>query len=157
MKFLKSEETMSPSSAEDQKDHISSLPGEVIEETFLRLSMEDAARTSCLSKTWKQCWDSFPYYLHFDQNPSSGLAPYQQFKSYMDRKLWTYMLKQLSILKFRLCMSTVKEESARDINRWISRVIEKGVKEIDFQLNLPCLYTLPQKPRETNCIEVERH
>ncbi|KAL5176323.1 F-box/LRR-repeat protein 13 [Glycine soja] len=119
-----------------KKDYISTLTEHIIHEILSRLTMPDVARISCLSKTWKNFYVSFPC-LNIEQQYFDHLS-YDSFKNFMYHKVRSMSIKEESLVihKFKLCMhyKYVREAKEEIVN--CTRLISKmsTIKEFDFQI-----------------------
>ncbi|KAK9282562.1 hypothetical protein L1049_005483 [Liquidambar formosana] len=144
----------------DAMDRISQLPEPIIHHILSFLHTEDAARTSILSKKWKQMWESFPI-LDFDQRyfqvqdgeqhgsskeKIQEIQNNKKFRNFVDYCLQSRLEQKFSIQKFRLYIASFDSELAPHMNRWISFANENNVKELDLHVQVKKYrrYSLPQ-------------
>ncbi|GER45020.1 F-box family protein [Striga asiatica] len=128
-------------------DRISELPEPIIHLifTFLKCS-KDVARTSILSKKWKNTFNS---YLSFDfdqrwcrapkavgkHNKKARKLQKEKFKCYVNRSIATRLEPVPSIDKFRLYVNNMDIRLRECMEKWICDAVDKNVKELDIQLN----------------------
>lgn len=129
------------------EDRISELPPNVQETILCLLPIEDAVRTSVLSKKWRNCWTMMPqlifdYYFvnrimdKLGQDCGDELMAYK-FVSAINKSL---LLHKGPIIKFSLTIPPHKcnAEIVHDyINQWIPLLSTKGIKQLvvrDFKL-----------------------
>ncbi|TKY64405.1 F-box/LRR-repeat protein 13 [Spatholobus suberectus] len=119
-----------------KKDRISSLPEHIIHEILSRLTMLDVARTSCLSKAWKNFCVSLPY-LNIDQKDFNHL-PCDRFKNFMYHKVRSMSIieERLVMHKFKLHMHNKYASEATEEIENCTRLVSKtnSIKEFDFQI-----------------------
>lgn len=124
-----------------KEDRISELPRNILESILCLLPIEDAVRTSVLSKKWRHCWTLMPH-LIFDYNfvnrimdklgQGSGdeeLMAYK-FVSVINRSI---LLHKGPIIRFSLTVPSRKcnAQIVHDyINQWISLLSIKGIKQL---------------------------
>ncbi|KAH9666168.1 putative F-box/LRR-repeat protein [Citrus sinensis] len=149
-------------------DCISDLPIFIIHHIMSFLSAKEAARTSILSKRWRQFQSSFPIF-DFIQHNFRGLedtSPYtliflrenrkfrrslKRFIRVVDRSLSRFCKLNLSMQELRICISVIDlQRSPPLFDKWIRLALENGLKDLDFEIisdeenNEVFTYTLPQ-------------
>ncbi|KAJ1390964.1 Leucine-rich repeat domain superfamily [Sesbania bispinosa] len=118
---------------EPTKDCISQLPLEVIHEILLLLTMQDVARSSCVSKAWKDFCASLPCV-----NIDSRSLSYDMLKDVIKEKVRSMSIhkEHLVIQKLSLHLDynfvQLAEEDLESCIRLISET--RTIKEIDFQI-----------------------
>ncbi|XP_059457266.1 putative F-box/FBD/LRR-repeat protein At1g78840 isoform X2 [Corylus avellana] len=136
----------------ESMDQISQLPGHIIHYILSLLhNAKDAARTSILSKRWRDIWTSLSI-LKFDQRKIQEQEGYldtrnkeKAFKDFVDNSLKSHLQRKLSIHKLVLYITSCDLELARNLDRWINVAIENNMKELDLHVVGKVLfYSLPQ-------------
>ncbi|CAA0816109.1 Unknown protein [Striga hermonthica] len=128
-------------------DRISELPEPIIHHIFTCLKCsKDVARTSILSKKWR---NTFSSYLNFDFDERWFRAPKavgkrtrkarelqkEKFKCYVNRSIATRLEPVPSIDKFRLYVNNMDIRLKECMEKWVCDAVDKNVKELDIQLN----------------------
>ncbi|GJS79827.1 F-box/FBD/LRR-repeat protein-like protein [Tanacetum coccineum] len=120
-----------------QKDVISTMPEEVITNILHCLPLQDAVKTSILSKDWKFKWTMITqlvfdknFYDYLDQNTDN---------EYFYPKIISRLLFLLNgaITKFFLYLPYCNEVDVEDINCWIIYLSKKGIKEFKGSILTP--------------------
>ncbi|KDP40815.1 hypothetical protein JCGZ_24814 [Jatropha curcas] len=137
-------------------DLISQLPEHIIHHilSFLHCK-KDAARTSILSKRWRDVWFSY-FILDFDerkfQNQDWKLHFYSNrlyrkikkkndmevkrksevFRNFVDKTLQSHNEKKSVIRKFMLHLTSYDLELADHVDRWIDYAIKSNIQELDI-------------------------
>ncbi|CAI0392047.1 unnamed protein product [Linum tenue] len=138
-------------------DLISQLPDHIIHQilSFLRCK-KDVARTSVLSKRWKDIWASF-LILDFDQRNFQMMSSRKEtgsaeaetkkkkeiFRSFVSNTLQSRIEQGSSIRKISFRLTSFDGDMATDINKWIKSATQSNTQELD--LHFPSkkkLYTL---------------
>ncbi|KAK8584843.1 hypothetical protein V6N13_138789 [Hibiscus sabdariffa] len=146
----------------DGVDYISQLPEDIIHKILALLRCnKDAARTSILSKRWRDIWASFSS-LVFDQRKFlpqlRGLKSSvevqtrieenaEMFENYVDRTLQRCVEQNSrSVEKFVLHVTYCNSQLTTSINRWIDMALRKHIKELDLHVpsHMHKRYSLPQ-------------
>ncbi|XP_052188113.1 F-box/FBD/LRR-repeat protein At1g13570-like isoform X2 [Diospyros lotus] len=119
-------------------DIISHLPSNVIEEILMRMPIQDAVRTSVLSKKWRYAWVTLPQ-LVFDD--AFYIKSRTQKNKLMMAIYQVLLLHRGPILKFKLSLSIL--DSCFEIDQLILFVSNNGIQEfvLDIQKGEP--YKLP--------------
>ncbi|XP_022715084.1 putative F-box protein At5g40050 isoform X1 [Durio zibethinus] len=158
----------------DRVDYISQLPEHIIHHiiSFLRCK-KDAARTSILSKRWRDMWVSFSN-LVFDQRKFHGqvrrletlseeqiqkIKNVEMFRNYVDNTLQRHVeLKDRSIQKFVLHMTHYNSELTTCMDKWIDLALKYNIKELELHVPgyLHGCYRLPQCVFAANTITALR-
>ncbi|XP_060185027.1 F-box/FBD/LRR-repeat protein At1g13570-like isoform X3 [Lycium barbarum] len=140
----------------DREDRISDLPRNVIDRILELLPVQDAARTSILSRKWRYIWAMLPslvldVYLYLGLRRKSR----SNFKEAVDDILLMHMG---NIVKFVLdayvlddseaCFSSYDKSAV--IDRWVLYVTRNGVKELALCMSDDNTYRLP--PSIFNCL-----
>ncbi|XVF74454.1 hypothetical protein PTKIN_Ptkin13bG0111600 [Pterospermum kingtungense] len=121
-------------------DYISQLPDHIIHQIIGHLRCtKDAARTSVLSKRWRDIWASFSN-LVFDQRKFHGqtrnITNVEMFENYVDNTLQRRIeQKDRSIQKFALHMTHYNSGLTTHMDRWIDLALKYRIKE--FELHIP--------------------
>ncbi|XWS18911.1 hypothetical protein CRYUN_Cryun32bG0085400 [Craigia yunnanensis] len=158
----------------DSVDYISQLPEHIIHQIIgLLRCKKDAARTSVLSKRWRDIWASFSN-LVFDQRKFHGqlrslntlsevqiqkITNVEMFGNYVDNALLSRVeQKDKSMQKFVLHMTRYNTGLTTRMDLWIDLAIKNNIKE--FELHVPrylrrC-YSLPQCVFAANTITALR-
>ncbi|XP_011008449.1 PREDICTED: F-box/LRR-repeat protein At4g14103-like [Populus euphratica] len=132
-------------------DHISRFPDGVLHHFLSFLPTKDALRTSILSKRWKPVLDTYPIF-DFSWGDCAGQSSdamysenasdeYRQmltkFMNYVDTSIFRFCKYKLSMQKFKLFLVLPDLELSSHLDKWVQKVIENGVKEVDFGFDLP--------------------
>lgn len=156
----------------DNVDYISQLPEHIIHQIIgcLRCT-KDAARTSVLSKKWRDIWTSFSY-LVFDQRKFLGQLrclkkPSEAqtrkitnaFGNHVDNTLHSLIeQKDRSIQKFVLHMTDYISGMTTRVDQWIDLALKNNIKELE--IHVPRIrdrcYSLPQCVLTANKISALR-
>ncbi|KAM0959741.1 hypothetical protein ACFX13_025486 [Malus domestica] len=134
-------------------DYISHLPETVIHLILSLLrSTKDAARTSTLSKRWRDLWTSFSV-LAFDQRKfqkPEGVKDKKKcnamFKEFVDKSLQSHFDRNLGIYKLVLHVNSFDQDMVHRIEKWIGLAAENKTKEIGFHAHKKICgrYTVPR-------------
>ncbi|XP_065866969.1 uncharacterized protein [Euphorbia lathyris] len=154
----------------DSIDYISQLPDHVIHHILSHLPCnKDVARTSILSKKWRDIWASY-IILDFDERKfhkqdwkhrfslellsikfkkkkEMGMkAKNELFRNFVDDTLERRIEQNGCIQKFGLHLTSYCKEQANHVNRWISLASKSKVQELDLHIpsNRNLYYDLPQ-------------
>ncbi|KAK6775025.1 hypothetical protein RDI58_026026 [Solanum bulbocastanum] len=127
----------------DSEDRISGLPRNVIDRILELIPVQDAARTSILSRNWRYIWATFPELVldyRFRQNFIGKLRV--DFIQVVDCIL---LLHMGDIVKFVLDTRGVftANSSYAIIDRWILYVTRNGVKMLTLHISKDDTYNLP--------------
>lgn len=118
-----------------REDRISELPVDIKDRILGLLPVEDAARTSILSKQWRCIWANLPN-LRLNAYAKSLAV----FKEITD----TIILKHRGhILKFDLDVSILRALSDETLDRWVYYLVRNGVKDLSLRMSYNSTYTLP--------------
>ncbi|KAL6519886.1 hypothetical protein OROMI_032780 [Orobanche minor] len=124
-----------------KKDRISNMARNIKETILVFLPIQDAVRTSILSKEWRHCWTMIPN-LNFDDDFVCRMIV--KFDKYDDTELWAHKFVTVinkvllrhngAILKFSLvfpakdyCNTQIIHEY---IDLWIPLFSRKGIKQL---------------------------
>ncbi|KAM5579297.1 hypothetical protein ABKV19_009204 [Rosa sericea] len=125
----------------ESTDHISQLPESVIHHILsLIRCTKGAARTSVLSKRWRDVWTSFSV-LTFDQRKfqkPEGVqdkSKNEMFKDFIDRSLQSQLEQNLGIRKFELHLTSYDQEMARGMEQWVGLATENNIKELGLHVH----------------------
>nr|KAJ0228443.1 hypothetical protein LSAT_V11C100032380 [Lactuca sativa] len=126
-----------------EEDKISNLPEHLIDSILERLPIEEAVRTSILSKKWRHRWTTMRA-LVFDKHFSNKFAKHEafghnRFISIINQVLF---LHNGPILKFHLHIPYIFVNSFQAIGQWMSFLSRNGVKEL-ILTNSSRYYKLP--------------
>ncbi|KAJ1700784.1 hypothetical protein LUZ63_000563 [Rhynchospora breviuscula] len=102
------------------KDYLSSLPSEIIENILVKLPIKEAARTSVLSSKWKSLWASIPNLVFAEK-----CLPESELIESVDKVLRVH---QGPVLKFELDSDQLANRKA--INRWLLVLSKNGLKDL---------------------------
>ncbi|GMI91789.1 hypothetical protein HRI_002848200 [Hibiscus trionum] len=146
----------------DGVDYISQLPEEIIHKIIgLLRCNKDAARTSILSKKWRDIWASFST-LVFDQRKFLGRLRglrsssevqtqiqenEEMFEDYVDKTLQRRVEQNNgSVQKFVLHVTYCNSQLTTTIDQWIDLALRNNIKELDLHVpqHMHKCYTLPQ-------------
>ncbi|KAL3504398.1 hypothetical protein ACH5RR_034239 [Cinchona calisaya] len=126
-------------------DHISQLPHEILVHILSFLTLKEAARTSVLSKLWKNLW-TYSVRLDFsDYSASKRIASLKaaQYKSLRERERckfveWVNKVlqshKALALDEFRVHFD-LKRSSKEAINQWLQFVSARKVQRLEVDLS----------------------
>ncbi|XP_058181390.1 F-box/FBD/LRR-repeat protein At1g13570-like [Rhododendron vialii] len=128
-------------------DWISQLPREILGAILSRLTLEEAGRTSVLSRSWRHLWAFLTTKLNFGawKSRDEGVnicSPWyaRRVNQVLKLHLGAFVLDEF-IIRFY-----PKEESRGayygDLDSWVNFAFQKGVKrlELDLERNRSCLY-----------------
>ncbi|MED6156183.1 hypothetical protein PIB30_012198 [Stylosanthes scabra] len=125
-------------------DRISGLPKAILHDILARLPDEDSARTSVLSKAWRETWCTFPILCIFstqfvrsqDVIIENSHSLMDKVIDYVGRRLMRLRDRGLAIKEFKLMMDYVDHEyMSHHLDLWLKMAIESGCKVL--QLHLP--------------------
>uniref|UniRef100_A0A1S4ALB6 F-box/FBD/LRR-repeat protein At1g13570 n=2 Tax=Nicotiana tabacum TaxID=4097 RepID=A0A1S4ALB6_TOBAC len=125
----------------NREDRISALPRDVIDGILELLPVEEAARTSILSKEWRYIWATLPY-LVLDKNFCLKLTKKSAF-NLIDTIDKILLQHTGDIVKFILDVSMTFLSPYPDIDRWMLYVTRNGVKELTLNMSNNTSYKLP--------------
>ncbi|KAE9454328.1 hypothetical protein C3L33_13773, partial [Rhododendron williamsianum] len=120
-------------------DIISHLPDNILEKILMCLPIQDAVRTSLLSRKWRYVWVKLPqlvfddlFYRHFHKTPHAKLLMiiYQ-----------VMLLHRGPIIKFALCVSGL--QSCSEIDNLILVVSNNDIQDFTIRIWKGELYKLP--------------
>ncbi|KAK2639348.1 hypothetical protein Ddye_027143 [Dipteronia dyeriana] len=159
---------MGETTTADSMDRLSELPPFIIHHIMSRLSAQEAAQTSILSKRWKALYKSFPvldfheaytYFTGEDEfyrnpaviDPEHLIKGFRRnllkFIKFVDACLVRFFELEFSIQKFRLLIGLLDVKRFSSVlDKWLGLVVENRVKELDFevQTSRKTMYTLSQ-------------
>ena len=104
----------------DALDRISQLPENSIHHILFLMPPKDAARTSSLSKTWRQAWNSLPRAEKFIKSVDEALLTLREHKKII----------QSFSLNMRLCSSIYDS----CIDNWIELVNRNHIQTLDLEI-----------------------
>ncbi|KAH0681697.1 hypothetical protein KY289_019449 [Solanum tuberosum] len=117
---------------DDRGDRISSLPSNVIDCILEFLPVQDAARTSILSKKWRHIWAMLPN-LKLDNLLCNKLTSRSQYV--FEQTIDKIIIQHIGdIVKFDLDLSGVELTPCPDIDRWILYATRNGVKKLKLKM-----------------------
>lgn len=129
----------------DHLDRISDLPSNVIDGILQHLNIRDLARTSILSRKWRDIWISFPW-LEFDKD-FFDLYDLKDFKDHSPEVCIiiteVLLLHNGPINKFTLFIPSGFNIPFGCIVKWILFLSRKGVKFIQLASNESVPYRVP--------------
>ncbi|XP_074338462.1 F-box/FBD/LRR-repeat protein At1g13570-like isoform X2 [Apium graveolens] len=115
------------------EDKISNLPRELIDRILLCLPTHDVARTSVLSRFWRNIWCTFPF-LVLDTRFYSELTSKKEIGTIASefKKVVNMILSSHTgpILYFHLYITPVIRYCS--IQLWIDQLSDKGLRSLDF-------------------------
>ncbi|XLR43085.1 hypothetical protein HN51_027119 [Arachis hypogaea] len=130
-------------------DQISGLPEAIRHDILARLPDRDSARTSVLSKAWRETWSTFPILSicsdeHFkseDVTVDNYHSKIDKVIDYVGRRLLRLRDLGLPIKEFKLIMDYVDHKCmAHHVDLWMKMAIESGGEVLHLQLRLPGRY-----------------
>jgi hypothetical protein len=113
----------------EKEDRLSSLPKIILYDILSRLPEEDANRTSVLSKTWLDTWNTFPN-LSFSITQSTENI--LRFCDFVKRRMLRFRDQGLAIKKFKLDVHPGTPHMSKDVDIWLKLACESGVQVIEF-------------------------
>ncbi|XP_057732432.1 putative F-box/LRR-repeat protein At5g41840 isoform X2 [Arachis stenosperma] len=136
-------------------DQISGLPEAIRHDILARLPDRDSARTSVLSKAWRETWSTFPILSicsdeHFkseDVTVDNYHSKIDKVIDYVGRRLLRLRDLGLPIKEFKLIMDYVDHKCmAHHVDLWMKMAIESGGEVLHLQLRLPGRYVGRHSP-----------
>ena len=128
---------------ENEKDKISDLPMDILDEIFKDMSFQDLVKTCVLSKKWGHFWTMHPILVldwEFFEEKSGTIGLMEDgFSNMIDNILLQHVG---SLVKFFLDLSTI-DCNDRDLDHWLLCVTSKRVKELTLKNHKRKRYTLP--------------
>ncbi|XP_057736167.1 FBD-associated F-box protein At5g60610-like [Arachis stenosperma] len=130
-------------------DQISGLPEAILHDILARLPDRDSARTSVLSKAWRETWSTFPILsICSDQLFRSQDVTVDNYHSkidkvidYVGRKSLRLRDLGLAIKEFKLIIDYVDHKCmAHHVDLWMKMAIESCGQVLHLQLGLPGYY-----------------
>ncbi|RYQ87627.1 hypothetical protein Ahy_B09g095149 isoform B [Arachis hypogaea] len=121
----------------------------ILHDILARLPDRDSARTSVLSKAWRETWSTFPILsICSDQHFKSQDVTVDNYHSkidkvidYVGRRLLRLRDLGLAIKEFKLIMDYVDYKCmAHHVDLWMKMAIESGGEVLHLQLRLPGRY-----------------
>ncbi|KAA8532815.1 hypothetical protein F0562_033068 [Nyssa sinensis] len=125
------------------KDIISELPRNVIESILECLPVQDAVRTSILSRKWRYNWAMLPQLIfdyHFFEYLDNKDDQVSDFASVINKIL---LLHIGPILKFILYNPPGHSLRTEDIDQWILFLSRNGIRDFTLQNSSDVRYKLP--------------
>ncbi|KAK1387449.1 F-box domain-containing protein [Heracleum sosnowskyi] len=129
----------------DTEDRISNLPRELITSILAWLPVYDVAKTSILSKAWRDIWCTHPYLVlgvgfHF-KKISKGDTNTDRHRSEFLRVFdMIFSVNTGPVLYFHLYVP--RPFCNCHISMWIRKLTDKGVRSIDIEFEKKCGYIL---------------
>jgi hypothetical protein len=114
---------------QEEEDRLSSLPKIILYDILSRLPEKDTTRTSVLSKTWLDTWNTFPI-LSFSITPSTENI--LRFCDYVKRRMLRFRDQSLAIKTFKLRVHLPGGNMSKDVDIWLKLACESGVEVIKF-------------------------
>ncbi|KAK2452032.1 FBD-associated F-box protein [Trifolium repens] len=116
----------------EQEDRLSSLPKIILYEILSRLPEEDATRTSVLSKTWLDTWNTFPILSVSITDSTENIL---RFCDYVKRRMLRFRDQSLAIKTFKLRVHLPGvPHMSKDVDIWLKLACESGVEVIKFSI-----------------------
>lgn len=144
----------------DALDRISQLPEHIIHHILFFMPLKDAARTSTLSMTWRQAWNSLPrsdfrfsspnssYSFVSEEEKAEFVEKTEQFIKSVDEALLPLREQKKIIQRFSLRMNLCDAIYDSCIDSWIELVNGNHIETLDLDI-LSMIhvknYVLPQK------------
>ncbi|XP_058193485.1 F-box/FBD/LRR-repeat protein At1g13570-like isoform X2 [Rhododendron vialii] len=132
-------------------DIISNLPCNVLEKILVCLTIQDAARTSVLSRKWRYRWTTLPQLVFNDQFCRGSVV-----RATTDRLMMTLykvlLHHQGPLLKFTLSLAELK--SCPEIDQFIYFVSKNGIRVFKLHIWKGVPYKLPSTL--FSCLQLER-
>ncbi|XP_059650303.1 F-box/FBD/LRR-repeat protein At1g13570-like [Cornus florida] len=155
----------------EKKDVISDLPRDIIDRILARMPIRDVARTSVLSRKWRQIWATHPQ-LMFDHQFNFNIEttedkpfilqnfvnvikkifniettenkPFKILQNFVNVINKIFLLHTGPILKFSLYIPPpIQIDHNHDIDHWMLILSSNGIKELTFESASPYPYKLP--------------
>ncbi|KAL8106074.1 F-box/FBD/LRR-repeat protein At1g13570-like isoform X1 [Apium graveolens] len=127
-----------------EEDKISNLPQELIDPILFLLPTHDVARTSVLSKFWRNNWCNCPF-LVLDTRFYSKLTSKKEIDTIPSefKKVVNMILSSRTgpILYFHLYITPVIRYCS--IQLWIDQLSDKGLRSVDFSFKKREIFRLP--------------
>lgn len=132
------------------RDRISYLPWDVLDNILVRLDLKEVVRTSILSSNWRHKWTGISQFvLHDKCIPKRISDKVARWGSIMEIIHQVQLCHDGAIEKFKLAAYCRPDHS--DLDQWIRFLTGKGLKELILQefdsvkrFNLPfCLFSSP--------------
>jgi hypothetical protein len=119
-------------------DEFSKLPDEIVVSIVSLMKLEEAARTSVLSRRWRYLWTFTTGSLDFD-NSFFGRRVENSYQEERNRFVrWVNgvlrLHRGLTINEFKVCFSLNEKHFKLDIENWISFSLRKKVKRLILDL-----------------------
>ncbi|XLQ98744.1 hypothetical protein HN51_053697 [Arachis hypogaea] len=117
-------------------DRISDLPKVILHDILGRLPDKDAARTSVLSKEWRETWFSFPKLSCCSHNFFNLRDKLDRFIQYVSKRLTRLHDQGLAIKEFKLMLDHGLDYAPASchIDQWIQMASESGVEVLELYL-----------------------
>ncbi|XP_050289927.1 F-box/LRR-repeat protein At3g26922-like [Quercus robur] len=141
----------------DALDRISQLPEHIIHHILFLMPHKDAARTTVLSKSWKQVWNSLPRYdftfcdgTYYDNSPAHFEKKIEKFVRSVNEDLLPLREHKTTIQivqQFRLRMTLCHHKYASRIDNWIKLANRNLMESLYLELtsmNKVGRYVLPK-------------
>ncbi|MED6156180.1 hypothetical protein PIB30_012195 [Stylosanthes scabra] len=133
-------------SAEAEKimDGISDLPKAILHNILARLPDKDSARTSVLSKAWRETWCTFPilsicsyqFFRSQDVTVENSHSLIDKVIDYVGRRLLSLRDRGLAIKEFKLMLDYVDNEyMSHHLDLWLKMAIESGCEVLQLCLH----------------------
>ncbi|MED6123406.1 hypothetical protein PIB30_048886 [Stylosanthes scabra] len=108
-------------------DRLSGLPKTILHDILARLPYKDAAKTSALSKTWRDTWSSYP----------NLFSKMDILIDYVTKRLLRLCAQGLTIKEFKLNLIYLLHppHGSHDVDRWIQMASESGVELLELYLS----------------------
>ncbi|XP_050384149.1 uncharacterized protein LOC126800780 isoform X2 [Argentina anserina] len=144
----------------ESTDRISQLPELVIHYILsLIRCTKGAARTSVLSKRWRDIWASFSA-LTYDQRKFQFQVGVQDkskkemFKDFIDHSLQNHLERDSNIRKFEVHLTSFDQEMARGMEQWVGLATENNIRELGLHIHTRGnnVYKFPDKTFDSDTL-----
>ncbi|KAL3848927.1 hypothetical protein ACJIZ3_010809 [Penstemon smallii] len=149
----------------DEEDRISDLPDEILHQILILLPIKSIAKTSILSKRWKNLWNSFPD-LDFTTVNTIANSSIAMTSKNVRKKERFYVLKgseyvdqiltlidkhsDIRVLKFRAFLSFSR------LNHLVRNAVKHNVQELDIEVSTSDYFNFPRSVITSRSLRVLR-